>query len=169
MAIGRTRSSGVPGGNPVGLEDHDPVVIGADRDLVLGEDHPVGFDATELGLAERRPVGHHRAGLRDRDGLARGDVRRAAHDLLRRAAADVDQAHAEPVGVRMLVGLEHAADDEVIERGHAVVVDRLDLGPGHRQAVGERVCVERWVDVLAEPLERNAHQPNCSRKRTSLS
>ena len=83
--------------------------------------------------------------------------------------ADVDQAHAQAVGVRMLVGLEHAADDEVIERGHAVVVDRLDLGAGHRQAVGERVRVERRVDVLAEPLERNAHQPNCSRKRTSLS
>ena len=38
--------------------------------------------------------------------------------------------------------LEHVPDDEVLERADAVVLDALDLGAGHRQALGERVGVE---------------------------
>ena len=33
---------------------------------------------------------------------------------------------------------------------------------------GERVRVELRVGVLAQPFHRRPHQPNCSRKRTSL-
>ncbi len=69
----------------------------------------------------------------------------------------------------MLLGLEHPADDEVLERGHAVALDALDLGAGHGQALGELVRVERRRAVLVQPFEGDAHQPNCSRKRTSLS
>ena len=69
----------------------------------------------------------------------------------------------------MLLALEHAADDEVLERADAVVLDALDLGAGHRQPVGERVRVERGSQYSLQPFERHAHQPNCSRKRTSLS
>ena len=75
----------------------------------------------------------------------------------------------QAVGVGVLLGLEHPADDEVLERGDAVVLDALDLGAGHRQPLGERGRVERRADVLVQPFERDAHQPNCSRKRTSLS
>ena len=69
----------------------------------------------------------------------------------------------------MLLGLEHASDDEVLKRANAVTLDALDLGAGHRQPVGERVRVEVGTDVFVKPEERDAHQPNCSRKRTSLS
>ena len=63
------------------------------------------------------PSGMHRAGLGDRDRLAGGDVRRAAHDLPRLPVADVDHADGQTIGVGVLVGVEHAADDEVLERG----------------------------------------------------
>ncbi len=55
------------------------------------------------------------------------------------------------------------------QRADAVVLDALDLGPGHRQALGERVDVEVGLAVLVEPFERDALITNCSRKRTSLS
>ena len=38
--------------------------------------------------------------------------------------------------------LEHLADDEVLERRHAVVLDALDLGAGHRQPLGQRGGVQ---------------------------
>jgi len=146
-----------------------PGVVGADPELVLGEDHPVGLDAPQLRLPERRAVRHHGARPRDRDGLPGGDVRSAADDRRRRCLADVDHVDRQPVGVRVRLGLEHAADHEVLERGDAVVVDRLDLGARHRQPLGERGRAELGPAVLVQPFEWQAHQPNCSRKRTSLS
>ena len=136
MAIGSTSASGVPGAQ-LGVEHHDPVVVGADRDLVLGQDHPVRLDAAELGLLQARAVGHDRARLGDRHDLPGRDVRGAAHDLALVAGADVDRADGQPVGVRVLLGGEDAADEEVLERGDAVRVQRLDLGAGHGQAVLE--------------------------------
>ena len=59
--------------------------------------------------------------------------------------ADVDDADAEPVGVGVLVGLDDLADDEVLKRGDAVVLDSLDLGAGHRESLGELGGVERRV------------------------
>ena len=143
-------------------------MIGADRDLVLGQDHPGGFDAAQLCLAELRAVRHHRAGPRDRNGLSRPDVRRAADDLRRLAVADVDHAHGQPVGVRMLVGAQDLADDEAVERADAVLVDALDLGPCERQPLGELAQPEVRAHVVVEPFQRDSH-PNCSRSRTSLS
>ncbi len=71
------------------VEHHDPLPARADLELVLGEDHPVGDDAAELGLLELRAVRHHGAGPRDGDGLPGGDVGRAAHDRRGRALARI--------------------------------------------------------------------------------
>jgi hypothetical protein len=69
----------------------------------------------------------------------------------------------------MLLGLEHATDHEVLKLAHAVALDALDLGAGQREPVGQRVRVDVGSDVFVKPGERDAHQPNCSKKRTSLS
>jgi hypothetical protein len=118
------------------------VEVGADRQLVLGEDHPVGLDATELGLAELGAAGHDRAGPRDRDGLAGGHVRGAADDCGGRVAvARVDGADPQAVGVGVLDGLEDLADDEELvpsALAHTVVVDGLHLGAAEREALLER-------------------------------
>ena len=102
----------MPGSDRV-VEHHDALVLVAEPELVLGEDHPVRLDAAQLRLAELGPVRHHGAGQRDRHGLAGGDVRRAADDRARLAGADVDLADLQPVGVGMLLGRQHLADDEV--------------------------------------------------------
>ncbi len=112
-ASGSTSASGVPG-SAVG-EQHDPGVVGAEPDLVLGEDHPVGDLAAHLAPLELEAVRQHRAGQRDRDGRAGAEVPRAADDRARLALADVDLRQLESVGVRVLHGLEHAPDAEAPE------------------------------------------------------
>jgi hypothetical protein len=151
------------------VEDHDAGVLGADGDLVLGEDHPVGLDAAQLGDPELRAVGQHRPRPGHRDDLTGRDVGRAADDLLRPAVAHVDRAHGQAIGVGVARGLEHAPDDEALELAHAVMVDGLDLRAGHCQALLEQPGRQPRVHVLLQPFQGDAHQPNCSRKRRSLS
>ena len=68
---------------PVG-QQHDPVVVGAEADLVLGEDHPARHLAAQRPLLERPgEAGQERAGEADRDRRAGAEVPRAADDLLR--------------------------------------------------------------------------------------
>ena len=85
------------------VEHHRARVVHADAELVLGEDHPVGLLAAQLGLLELRAVGHDRAGPRDGDGLPGRDVRRAADDLRLLAPADVDDADRQAIGVGVLL------------------------------------------------------------------
>jgi len=153
------------------VEHHDPIAARADLQLVLGEDHPFGDDAAELRLLELRAVGHHRSRPRYRDSLPSGNVRRSAHDRrrpVRRLLADVDLAHAQPIRVRVWLHIDDAPDHEPVLPANAVMVDRLDLRPGHRQPLLDRAHVELRVAVFAQPVQRNAHQ-NCSRKRRSFS
>ncbi len=143
-------------------------MVHTDAELVLGEDHAVGLLAAQLGRLELRAVGHDRAGTRDADGLAGRDVRRAADDLRLLAAPDVDDADRQPVGVGMWLGAQHPADDEVLQRADAVVLDAVDLRAGHRQARRELTDGQVGRAIFLEPLDGDLH-PNCSRKRTSLS
>ena len=97
-------------------QHHDPAVVGAELELALGEDHPARELAAELRLAERLlGPGQQRARQRDRDRRAGAEVPRAADDLARLALPHVDPAELEPVGVRVLAGLEHLADEEAAE------------------------------------------------------
>ena len=108
--------------SPVG-QDHDPVVVGAELELVLGQDHPRRLDPAELRLAQLLAAGHDGAGKRHRDGLARGDVWGAADDRPL-ALAVVDDADAQAVGVRVLLGRDDVTDDESVSRGGPTVETR---------------------------------------------
>ena len=119
------------------VQDHDPVVVGADGELVLGQDHPLGGDAAQLRGPERRPVGHDGAGSRDRDRLAGRDVRRTADDRRGVPLPHGHVADGQAVGVRVALGGEDAPDDEEVERRDAVVVDPVDDGPGQVEPVGQ--------------------------------
>ena len=70
--------------------------------------------------------------------------------------AQIDLADPQPVGVGMRLGLEHAPTTKCSSSLHPVMVDRLDLGPGHRQALLDAVDVKRGVAVFAQPGQRNA-------------
>ena len=95
------------------LEHHDPALVVAELELALGQDHPPRDLPTQLRLAERlvRP-GQERAGQRDGDRGADAEVPGPADDLSRLPLADVDAAELQPVGVRVLAGLDHLADLE---------------------------------------------------------
>src|SRR5438270_80451 len=73
------------------------------------------FPFTELPPLEREPVCERRAGERDRDLCAGAEVPGTADDLRRLALADVDTTDLQPVGFRVLLGLEHVPDTEEAE------------------------------------------------------
>ena len=111
-------------------------MVGAELELVLGQDHPGRLDSAKLRLAQLLATGHDRPGQRDRDRLARGDVGRAADDRAL-ALAVVDDADAQAVGVRVLLGREDVADDEAVGRRRADGRDPLDLDRAHGEEIGE--------------------------------
>ncbi len=92
----RERRSGLePVRDTLVVEHDDARVVGADRELVLREDHPLGGDAAELSRRELGAVGQPRPGPRHGDALAGGDVRSAADDRggsLGTRAAEIDLA-----------------------------------------------------------------------------
>ena len=98
------------------LEHHDPGVILAEADLVLGKDHSPRELPAKGAFVERLVQDREiRSRERDRDRRTGPEVPCAADDLPRVAFSDVHLAHAEPVGVRVRRRLEHAADEEAAE------------------------------------------------------
>ena len=151
-----------PGLRPVG-EHHDPRVVVAETDLVLGEDHPARGLAAELALVQRqvedREVGTRQ---RDRDRRSRLEVPGAAHDLARVPFPDIHLADPEAIGVRVRADLEDAADEEPAEVAvhvrHADVEHALDLGRRREEPVGDLARGRVHGDVLAQPAERDVHR-----------
>ena len=143
---------------------------GVELELCGRQDHPLGDHPAQLGLLELGLIRHNRAGACHSDRLAGGHVGRAADDRrgLGSVGAEVHPADLQPVRVGVLLGAEHAPDHEALARAHALVMDRLDLRTGHRQALLDRAHVQVGVAVFAQPWQRDAHQ-NCSKKRRSFS
>ncbi len=156
---------------PVGQE-HDPRVVVAEPDLVLGKDHPARGLAAQLplveGLVEDRQV---RTGQRDGDRCAGLEVPRATHDLPRVALSHVDLAHPQPIGVPVGADLEDAAHEEAahvpVDVGDADLDHAIHLERRDREALGDLVCRRIDRDVLPQPGQRHSHQ-NCPRSRGSF-
>ena len=151
------------------VEDDDPAVVGAEVELVLGEDHPLRDLAAQLAPLEHEPVGERRAGQRHRDLRAGAEVPGATDDRVRPVLPHVDRCQLQPVGVGMLLRLEHVADPEEPQVAeHADPVHAVDLGGRDRERVCDLLRIGVDTHVLAEPAERDPHR-NCLRKRRSLS
>ena len=146
-------------------------MVCAERDLVLGEDHPVGQLAADLPLLELQPAGKHRPGQRDGHGRSDAEVPGAADDLSRLALPHVDPAQLQPVGVRMLRRLQHLADAEEPEVAvlvrHAATLDPFDLGRRDREP--GRQLLERHLDGDVVPQPGNRDSQNCLSTRRSPS
>ena len=136
-------------------------MVRAERDLVLGQDHPVGELAAHLALLELEAVRKTRTRQGNRDRRTGTEVPGSADDLPRVALPHVDVAELEPVGVRMLLGLEYAPDEEAGEVavlvGDAAMDDPVDLAAREHEPPAE--LLERQVerDVLAEPADGDLH------------
>ena len=152
-------------------QHHDPRVVRAELDLVLGEDHPVRELPANLALLELEAAGENRSWERDRDCRAGAKVPGAADDLARLALPHIHPTELQAVGVRVLLRLEHFADAKEAEVAvlvrHAPPLDPLDLGRGDREPRGE--LVERHLDghIVAEPGDRDSQ--NCLSTRRSPS
>ena len=121
-------------------------MIVGDLQLELRHQHAAAFDAADGADAERHVLAGNEGARRREHALhARARIRRAADDLDRLAVAGIDDAHTQPVGIRMRLGLEHARDAERRER-LALVLDALDFKPDHGEHLGdlaERPIVSR--------------------------
>ena len=119
---GSTSASGVPGSTASARtmipEWSAPSSSSRSERIIPSETSPRSFACSSFS-----PPGQHRARQRDRDGRARAEVPGAADDLARLALPHVHRAELEPVGVRVLARLEHAADAEeaevAVDVGHA--------------------------------------------------
>ncbi len=121
----------------VGRQLDDAVVIVGDLQLGLRHSMPRLSTPRMLPTAERDVLaGNEGAGRREHALHAGARIGRAAHDLDRLAVAGIDHADAQPVGIGMLLGLDHAGDDERRERLR-LVLDALDLEPDHGELVGD--------------------------------
>ena len=147
------------GAGLAGLEHHDAVRVVAELELGLRQDHPVGLDAPELRLAELLAPRHDDAGERHRDRLPGGDVRGPADDRAL-AVAGVDDADAEAVGVRVLLGRDDPAHHEPVRRRRADRRDALDLDRLRREQRRDLLGRKAGIAVLAQPGKGHLHA-NC--------
>src|SRR5690606_24659517 len=115
-------------------------------------------DAANGADAQRDVLGGNvGAGRREHAFEARARIGRAAHDLHRIAAAGIDHAHAQAVGIGMLLGGDHARDDEG-RKLLGLVLQMFDLKPDHGELVGELFDRLVGVEMLFQPGEGEFHK-----------
>ena len=140
----------------------DALVIVGDLQLEFGDQHAAAFDAADGADLQRHILaGDERARRHEHALHAGARIRRAAHDLDRIAAAGIDHAHAQPVGVGMLLRLDDARDDERREQ-LGLVLDALDFEPDHGELVGDLAERVIGVEMLLEPAESEFHHRRVS-------
>ena len=141
----------------IGGQIDNAVVIVGDLQLRFRHQHAAAFDAADGPDSERNILaGNVGARRHEHADHSSARVRRAAHDLDRFAVAGINHADAQPVCVRMLLGLDDSRDD-VGRQQLALVFDALDLEPDHGELVGD--LAERMVgtEMLLEPGQGEFH------------
>jgi hypothetical protein len=125
-----------------GVEDHDPLVLVGDAELLLRADHPLRGDAADDAGFERPICGRigvavdqAGAGKGEGDLLPGGNVRRAGDDL-QPVGAGLDRRQDEAVGVGVALDALDQADEDLVPRG-ADRFDFLRFESGHGQAMGQ--------------------------------
>ena len=157
--LGRRRAG--PG---LGRQVDDAAMVLAQLQLARGTEHAVALLAADLAGFERDAGARDVAAGRRKDALHAGArVGRAAHDL-HRAAAGIDLAQAEPIGVGVLHGLDDIADHETLQ-GLGRVGDTFDLEPKHGEPVAQLRERRRGVEVLLEPGQGEFHRPSSSAEK----
>ena len=123
-----------------------------------GTQHAAAFDAANGADAERDVLaGDEGAGRREHALHAGACIGRPADDLHRVARPGIDHADAQPVGIRMLLRLDHARDGEG-GKLRRLVLDLLDLEPDHGELVGDRGKRFAGVEMLFQPGESEFHR-----------
>ena len=118
-------------------QEHDPGVVGAEVELLLGEDHPAETSPRSWPRRAEPGPGSLAPGKRDRHGGAHAEVPRAADDLARLGLADV---HLAAEAGRHSGACPPRAPADAEEPVVAVLVDAraarsVDLGRADREPV----------------------------------
>ena len=118
---------------------------------------PFELDAADNALGERELLaGNIRAYRREYALHAGARVGRTADDL-HLALAGVDDADFQPVGVGMLLGLDHGSDDEAVVFARRVL-DQLNLEADAGQRIDDLGQRSRGVEVVEQPGEGEFHR-----------
>ena len=141
----------------IGRKVDDAFMVVGEAHLVGRAQHTVGgLAADDAGLQLGARPRDHRAGGGE-DALHAGPRVRRAADHLDLAIAGVDQADAKPVGVRMLLGLDHVADDEG-GKPLGAVVDAFDLEADAGEGIGDVQDPGTGFQVLLQPGKGDLHR-----------
>ncbi len=128
-------------GNSFRVELDDAIMALAQAELVLGADHAVAFNATDLALfdGDTVAIGHVQRASHccHQHLLTIGNIGCAAHDSHGDPVAKVHRTNAQPIGVGMLLALQYMPDHHTgqhtlhrLQRLHA-----FHLQPGAREHV----------------------------------
>ena len=141
----------------IGGHDEQAAVIVAKAEFFAAAHHAQTRYVTQFAFFDGESSGQNGSRECERNFVARFEVLRAANDLSRGAAAIVDLADAEFIGIRMLhKGVDLSHDDLV--GGHAAFFDALDLDTGEGEEIGElRNGVAAEIEMSAEPGEGDLH------------
>ena len=135
----------------------DAFVVVGKLQLKFGDEHAAALDAADGADGERHVLAGDEGAGRHEYALHTGArIGRAAHHLDRIAAAGIHHADAQPVGIGMLFGLDHARNDERRQELR-LVLDALDLKPDHGELVHDLAERAIGVEMLLEPAEGEFH------------
>ena len=152
-----------PGVGRIGDADRGVVGQFDDAVVILGKlqfrrraQHAVGLDAADHAFLQGDLLaGDVRADGREHALHAGARIGRPANHL-HRLSPGVDDADAQPVGVRMRPGLDDAGGDEALELG-ARVLDPLDLKADAGERIDDFGEARRGVEMVPEPGEGEFH------------
>ena len=108
-------------------------MIVAEAEFVFGADHAARLDAADLGLFDHEAAGQSAAGQSHGNGLASGDIGRAANYGVD-CGADIDFADSQAIGVFVGVASLNTTDDYAVE-ALSEIIDALVFETSHGQAL----------------------------------
>src|SRR5205085_18951 len=97
-----------------------------------------------------------RPGQSERNLVADLIIFRAANDLAHSAAAIIDLANAQPIGIRMLRGFLNLCDDDLLEIRTALF-DSFDLDAAHGEQLRQLIDARRRLHEFAQPVNGKFH------------
>ena len=137
------------------VEDVDPGVVVGDAELVAGAEHPLGLDPAQLAAADLDPLARPCSAAGLPPGMTSGTL--APTKRFGAPVTMVDSASPRStLAINRLSALgwrsrsTHLSDDDALPLG-ADLLDRLGLGAGHRQPVGQLLRRQVDLDIVAQP------------------
>ena len=123
--------------------------------------HAARFDTPHRCTLDQHAAGQHCAFQCTGREHAGDGIRRAAHDLQRFMAPDINLTYPQTIGVGMRIDAFEAADHDMRKRRRDLRC-LLDLETGHRKAIAKGGTCQRRITHGAQPLLGKFHRKRAS-------